>query len=58
MGSRRGQSAGAEPENAGELPPKESWVTPLLPSSGHLAAPGILDALGGSTENLKLIQWE
>jgi hypothetical protein len=51
-------TAGAEPLKPGEPPPKESAITPLLPSAGHPAAPGILAALGTPTDNLHLVRWK
>jgi tripartite motif-containing protein 71 len=51
-------TAGAEPQNPNEVPPKESAITALLPSAGRPAAPGILAALGTPTDNLKLVRWK
>ena len=52
-------TAGEEPLNPNEVPPKESYATPLLPTAGHPAARGILDALGTSAGGkLRLVQWK
>ncbi len=51
-------TAGAEPWKPGETPPKENWITPLLPSAGYPAAPGIFAALGTPTGNLHLVRWK
>lgn len=51
-------TAGAEPLHAGERPAKESYVTPLLPSKGHPAAPGVLSALGQGGQELNLVKWK
>ena len=51
-------TAGAEPIHEGEAPPKESYVTPLLPTKGHPAAPGVLSALGENGQDLRLVKWQ
>lgn len=51
-------TASAEPLHPGETPPKESYVTPLLPFAGHPSAPGILDAEGTIDSDLHLVEWE
>jgi YD repeat-containing protein len=52
-------TSGVEPKHVGELGPEIADVTPLLPSPGHPAAPGVLNAEGSSSGgSLGLVQWK